>query len=93
MFLYWAVLKYACEQGFSRFSFGRSTPGEGTYQFKRQWGAQPLQLYWEYWLAGESPLPKLNNGNPKYSLPIKVWKSLPVAVTRKLGPRVIQNLA
>lgn len=46
MLLYWAMLEYACEQGYTAFDFGRSTPEEGTYKFKAQWGAQPVPLYW-----------------------------------------------
>jgi serine/alanine adding enzyme len=93
MLLYWSILKYASERGFLRFCFGRSTPGEGTYLFKRQWGAYPVQLYWHYWLPEGKPLPNLSISNSKYGLPVKVWKNLPVSVTRKLGPHVIQNLA
>ena len=28
------------------FDFGRSTIDEGTYNFKKQWGAAPSPLYW-----------------------------------------------
>ncbi|MGH9429007.1 MAG: FemAB family XrtA/PEP-CTERM system-associated protein, partial [Terriglobia bacterium] len=31
MLLYWEAIKFAIDQGFRRFDFGRSTPGEGTY--------------------------------------------------------------
>ena len=34
--------------------FGRSTPNEGTYHFKEQWGAQPEPLYWEYVMRGRA---------------------------------------
>ena len=30
-----------CERGYRTFDFGRSTPDEGTFHFKKQWGAQP----------------------------------------------------
>ncbi|RJP20672.1 MAG: FemAB family PEP-CTERM system-associated protein [Candidatus Abyssobacteria bacterium SURF_5] len=93
MLLYWAVLSYACERGFASFNFGRSTPGDGTYQFKMQWGAIPVQLYWQYWLAPGETLPNLSMTNSKYSLPVRVWKNLPLTVTEKLGPRIIQKLA
>ena len=36
--------------GYRTFDFGRSTPDEGTFHFKKQWGAAP-PLHWEYWLA------------------------------------------
>lgn len=92
MLLYWSVLKFACERGYRFFDFGRSTPGEGTNRFKEQWGAQPVQLYWHYWLRNGGSLPELNPKNPKYQLAIRIWKRLPVAVTRILGPVIVKSL-
>jgi len=48
MLLYWLMLKYGCDFGFQYFDFGRSTPGEGTYKFKQQWGAEPHTLHWHF---------------------------------------------
>jgi serine/alanine adding enzyme len=92
MLLYWSVLKFACEKGYRSFDFGRSTPGEGTFRFKEQWGSKPLQLYWHYWLKNGGSLPELNPHNPKYRLVIRVWQKLPVALTRFLGPMIVKNL-
>ena len=39
--LYWEMLKFAIQERIAEFDFGRSTPLEGTYQFKEQWGAEP----------------------------------------------------
>jgi len=44
--LYWAFLKFAADHQYPMFDFGRSTPGEGTYSFKKQWGAAPSPLHW-----------------------------------------------
>ena len=66
MLLYWTALQFACENKYNFFDFGRSTRGEGTYKFKEQWGAKPVQLYWHYWLKNGGPLPELNPKNPKY---------------------------
>jgi len=49
MLLYWTFLEYAADQGHTAFDFGRSTPEEGTYRFKAQWGAKPQALYWAYY--------------------------------------------
>ncbi len=46
MMLYWTFLKFAADHHFPMFDFGRSTPGEGTYIFKKQWGAEPAPLHW-----------------------------------------------
>jgi FemAB-related protein (PEP-CTERM system-associated) len=92
MLLYWAVLEFAIKQGYRRFDFGRSTPGEGHYKFKEQWGAQPVPLHWQYWLANGNHLPELAPTNPKYRLAINVWQKLPLAVTRWLGPAIVRNI-
>lgn len=92
MLLYWSALKFACENGYSIFDFGRSSPGEGTYKFKEQWGAKPHPLFWYYWTQNEGDLPQLNPKNPKYRMAIEIWKRLPVSLTRLLGPAIVKNL-
>lgn len=92
MFLYWKLLSIACEQGCEIFDFGRSTVDAATYKFKKQWGAQPRQLYWHYWLRNGGDLPKINPDNPKYRLVISVWQKLPVWLTRLLGPGIVKFL-
>ena len=92
MLLYWNVLKYACENNYRVFDFGRSTAGEGTYRFKEQWGAKPVQLYWNFWMKNVGPLPELNPKNPKYQTAIKIWQKLPIGLTRLIGPRVVKNI-
>jgi len=46
MLLYWTFLKFAADNNYPAFDFGRSTPGEGTFRFKKQWGACPEYLHW-----------------------------------------------
>jgi serine/alanine adding enzyme len=36
--LYWEAIRFARDKGFNRLDFGRSTPDEGTYHFKKQFG-------------------------------------------------------
>ena len=55
--LYWSIIETAIAAGCEVLDFGRSTPNEGTYKFKEQWGAEPLTLHWEYWLAERTPMP------------------------------------
>ncbi len=91
MLLYWTMLKAAMAQGAERFDFGRSTPDEGTFHFKRQWGATPHPLVWEY--AGlDGGLPDQSPRNPKFKLAIAIWQRLPLAVANRLGPVVVRNI-
>jgi hypothetical protein len=86
------MLRFAVERGFDLFDFGRSTPGEGTYLFKQQWGAQPRELVWEYWTKGAHPIPELNPKNPRFGLAIRTWQRLPVGIATRLGPLVVRNI-
>lgn len=90
--LYWTALQHAIKIGCSRFDFGRSTPGEGTYKFKEQWGAKPIQLSWQYLLPEGASLPELNNKNPKFDMAIKVWQKLPLSFTKLLGPHIVRSI-
>lgn len=92
MLLYWEVLRRAIEDGYRSFDFGRSSMDSGTFRFKKQWGAQPQQLYWHYWLAAGQPLPQLTPSSPKYQLAIRTWKRLPLSVANWLGPHIVKNL-
>jgi len=92
MLLYWEVLKYAIDNDFRLFDFGRSSKDAGTYRFKQQWGAQPRQLYWHYWLQQGATLPSLNPANPRYALAIKIWRKMPLSMTNRLGPLIVKNL-
>jgi FemAB-related protein (PEP-CTERM system-associated) len=92
MFLYWEMLKYAEESGFQTFDFGRSTKDSGTWRFKKQWGAEPVQLYWHYWLKAGGEIPQLNTANPKYEVAVSMWRKMPLWATKLIGPRLVRNL-
>jgi serine/alanine adding enzyme len=92
MLLYWSCLKFACENGFTTFDFGRSTKEESTYKFKEQWGATPSPMVWSYWVQDEGNVPDITPRNRKYRFAIEIWKKLPLPVTQMLGPRIIKNI-
>jgi FemAB-related protein (PEP-CTERM system-associated) len=92
MWLYWNCLRYACEQGYKIFDFGRSTVGEATFKFKEQWSAQPVLHYWHYHLNGTHALPCLNPQNATFHLAINLWRRLPLSVTQLVGPAIVKHL-
>jgi CelD/BcsL family acetyltransferase involved in cellulose biosynthesis len=87
-FMYWELMKYGCEHDFSIFDFGRSKKDTGSFHFKRHWGFEPVTLPFLYQLVEQRDMPEVNPANPKYSLMINVWRKLPLAVTKWIGPRV-----
>ncbi len=93
MLLYWKILEYACDHGFRKFDFGRSTLDAGTYRFKAQWGAKPKQLYWDYWPRNPGKLKPVNQTSPGLARMVELWKKLPVGLTKLIGPMVRKNIA
>lgn len=88
MLLYWSMLEFACQNGYRRFDFGRSTIGEGTYKFKEQWGARPEPLYWyRFSKTGDQGLGSQPDKD-KMSKVIEYWKKLPVPLTKIIGPQI-----
>lgn len=92
MYLYRQILGEAQRRGFDFFDFGRSTENGPTYKFKKQWGARPHHLHWHYWTPVGEAIPSLDPGNPKYRLVIGIWKKMPVALTRIVGPPIVRYL-
>ena len=93
MFLYWQMLQVAIDRGCSRFEFGRCAPDEGTFQFKKQWGAEPSPLVWEYWMGGGKPAQfDLHSNDSSYGRAAALWRRLPVRVSNVLGPRIVRGI-
>ena len=91
MLLYWETIRMACLEGYGVFDFGRSTRGSGTYGFKRQWGALESPLYW--YTIPISPRRGVSPGDGATAARlVGMWKRLPLAVTRRLGPHVRKYL-
>lgn len=90
MLLYWSLLADVTDQGCREFDFGRSTPDEGTYRFKKQWGAQPHELQWPSLDLQGDTLPEPEESSAR-SLRLRtaietMWQRLPLAVANRLGP-------
>ena len=89
--LYWTILQQAIADGSAVMDFGRSTPNEGTFHFKKQWGALPSPLCWEYDVTSGG-LPDQSPKNPKFRLMIESWKRLPLWLANSLGPRIVKDI-
>lgn len=91
-YLYWAAMKYYAEAGAKWFDFGKSTVGSSQYEFKKQWGAQPIPLYYQYWVRPGQELSISTPDNPRYRRKLWLWKRLPYWATRLIGPCISRSL-
>lgn len=91
-FMYWELMRRACERGLRTFDFGRSKRNTGSFDFKKNWGFEPQPLHYEYQLHGAEEVPDHNPLNPKYQLFIKAWRKLPLRLANLVGPHIVKNL-
>jgi len=91
-FMYWELMRRACERGLKVFDFGRSKRGTGSFDFKKNWGFEPTPLYYEYFLVSDTDVPDINPLNPKYRLFIQAWRKMPLAIANVIGPHIVKNL-
>jgi FemAB-related protein (PEP-CTERM system-associated) len=92
MHLYWACMERAIERGLKVFNFGRCTPGSGTHRFKSQWGARDEALWWYQNARSESTRATPSPDDPRYALGPRLWRHLPLPITRILGPRIVKKI-
>lgn len=92
MLLYWTLLAFSNDNGCKQFDFGRSTLGEGTYKFKKQWGAKPQLLIWDQYNQSGVLQQSSTVSSPQQSkirhLVETTWKKLPVKLTVFIGPKI-----
>ncbi|GAC1648812.1 MAG: FemAB family PEP-CTERM system-associated protein [Gemmatimonadaceae bacterium] len=90
MGLYWAVMKHVIARGCRIFNFGRSTPGSGTHEFKRHWGARDETLWWYQRARVGAPSSTPSPEAGAYAWGPRIWQRLPLALTNRLGPHIVR---
>ena len=98
MLLYWSLLSHCADNGISIFDFGRSTFEEGTYKFKKQWGAEPYLLDWYHYPRSNvvNQQEAASNNGMKESIKAmaeRVWCKLPLPLTVEIGKRIRPHIS
>lgn len=91
-FMYWEVIRRYAEEKYISLDMGRSLSASGNETFKMEWKPARYELPEWYDISENTPLPGLNQANPKFKLARYVWQRLPLALTKYLGPKLMQGL-
>lgn len=93
MLLYWTFLAFAADNNFSKFDFGRSTPEEGTYRFKEQWGAKPEPLVWKKISSSGEVEGPASRAPGLRRIVEKAWTCMPLGLCNFFGPALRRNIS
>jgi FemAB-related protein (PEP-CTERM system-associated) len=89
-FMYWNLIVQSCAEGYRTFDFGRTKRGTGSFDFKSSWSMRVSDLPYRYQLVRAREIPLLSPVDRRFQLPVMLWKKLPFACTKLLGPRLIR---
>lgn len=88
--MYFGLMTEARARGLRKFDFGRSKTGSGAHLFKSHWGMVERELPYEVLLIKRKELPNFSPTNPKFDLAIRLWRRIPLPLTRIIGPWLIR---
>lgn len=88
MLMYWEVLSETIRRGLPNFDFGRSGYNEGTFRFKKQWGAEPEILQWQSLHNGQLQEETTSEKSAARKQVENIWQKLPLGVTTAIGPKI-----
>ncbi len=94
MLLYWSLLEHVTDAGYRYFDFGRSTPDEGTYKFKEQWGSKPTPLHWYNISPNGKPVDqgKYSEGGGLRQKGELFWQKTPLFLANLVGPFIRKQI-
>jgi FemAB-related protein (PEP-CTERM system-associated) len=89
-FMYWSLIDQSCRERIRLFDFGRSKKGTGSYNFKSAWSMQISELPYRFQLARAKEVPHMSPVDGKFQKAVALWKRMPYACTKVVGPRLIR---
>ena len=89
--LTWETLRYALGKGYRVLDMGRSTIDSGPYKFKAHWGGEELRHHWYIYARVGGP-EAMRAESARFRLARRIWRNLPLPVTRALGPWIARQI-
>ena len=90
--MWWFIICECYRKGIKCLDLGRSIVGSGNERFKMKFRPIRKTLASWYRLSPGTSLPHLNQDNPRYQLPIKIWRRTPLWLTSLIGPNLMSGI-
>lgn len=90
--MYFELMDHARARGMTHFDFGRSKTASGPAAYKKNWGFDPVPLFYARWTAEDAAARDTNPTSAKYRLMVDSWQRLPLWLANRLGPMISRQL-
>ena len=81
----WEAIVESHAEGYRYFDFGRCLKNSGVFEYKMGWRGEQKPLFYQFYLAGGGTPPDFTQTNPKRKVFARVWRKLPLSITRMVG--------
>jgi len=83
------MIEWGQKKKFESLDFGRARMHTGGFLFKKRWGGKMKELKYYYRLYKDCEIP--DPEEEKYKFLGNLWKSLPIFLIKRLGPKIRKN--
>ncbi|WP_227132777.1 GNAT family N-acetyltransferase [Halorubellus salinus] len=90
--LHWKSLEWGAKNGYEAYNFGRTREGSGVYMFKKSFGGEKVWLDDYHYFPGD-PVDLTDAEDDEYDAAKRVWRRLPIPVTRIIGPYLRKQIS
>ena len=90
--MHWEFIKWAINNNYRYFDFGRVREDSGQFEYKRKWGAELKELPSYFLLWDGKEIPMVDPNSAKYKLVVRLWKFTPLWITKLIGPWLRKGL-
>lgn len=92
-YLYCESMRWGVRHGYRVYDFGRTRlDNRGCSEFKRLCGFQPCALEYQVCAMPGRQAPDLAAGSPRWAAARRVWRTLPLPITRPVGSWLAKSL-
>jgi len=92
VFLYWSTIDICCAGDKDWLDLGRSLINSPQEHFKNKFSPINETMGYWYYLPESRPVPNINQSNPNYDIPRKLWSRMPLRLQTYLGPWFIKGV-
>lgn len=90
--MYYYLMCWGIRNQKTYFDFGRSKYNTGSFAYKTYWGIQPKARHHIFMTIDGQDLPDTTPKNKTFQTRIKMWKKMPLWLTRLVGPFIIKYI-
>lgn len=87
----WEAIARSHGMGYKYFDFGRCLKNSGVFEYKKGWGGKHISLNYQFYLQNNGKNSDFSQNNPKRKMFARVWREIPLSVTKRLGPKIRPN--